>query len=76
MWGKDITEAVLRADPGALIVDTRKTGRPDLVALAYGLYKKSECEAVVIISNPVVTQKVVFGLESRRVPAFGAIFDS
>ncbi|KAH8800122.1 hypothetical protein DL96DRAFT_863515 [Flagelloscypha sp. PMI_526] len=34
------------------------------------------CEAVVIISNQKVTQKVVYGLESRGVPAYGAIFDS
>lgn len=34
------------------------------------------CEAVVIISNQKVTEKVVYGLESRGVPAYGAIFDS
>ena len=75
-WGADIAQAVLRADPGAIIVDTRKTGRPDLVALAYAAYKESGAEAVVIISNPKVTQNVVYGMESRGVPAFGAIFDS
>lgn len=75
-WGIETTLTILRADPGALIVDTHKTGRPDLVALAYGLYMGTRCEAAVIISNPVVTKKVVFGLESRRIPIFGAIFDS
>ncbi|KAK5651721.1 hypothetical protein OQA88_11790 [Cercophora sp. LCS_1] len=35
-----------------------------------------QCEAVVIISNQKVTKKVVYGLESRGVPTFGAIFDS
>ncbi|KAK1756743.1 hypothetical protein QBC47DRAFT_459453 [Echria macrotheca] len=35
-----------------------------------------QCEAVVIISNQKVTKKVVYGLESRGVPAYGAIFDS
>lgn len=34
------------------------------------------CEAVVILSNQKVTQKVVYGLESRGIPAYGAIFDS
>jgi len=35
-----------------------------------------QCEAVVIISNQKVTKKVVYGLESRGVPTYGAIFDS
>jgi len=40
--------------------------------------KKSvgQCEAVVVISNQKVTEKIVYGLESRGVPAYGAIFDS
>jgi hypothetical protein len=33
-------------------------------------------EAVVVISNQKVTKKVVYGLETRGVPAYGAIFDS
>jgi ribosomal protein L14E/L6E/L27E len=33
-------------------------------------------EAVVVISNQRVTRKVVYGLETRGVPAYGAIFDS
>ncbi|KAK4185602.1 putative NRPS-like enzyme [Podospora australis] len=35
-----------------------------------------QCEAVVIISNQRLTEKVVYGLESRGVPAYGALFDS
>ncbi|KAK3995695.1 putative NRPS-like enzyme [Cladorrhinum sp. PSN332] len=35
-----------------------------------------KCEAVVIISNQRLTEKVVYGLESRGVPAYGALFDS
>jgi hypothetical protein len=34
------------------------------------------CEGVVVISNQRVTKKVVYGLESRGVAAYGAIFDS
>ncbi|KAL1844191.1 hypothetical protein VTJ49DRAFT_3847 [Mycothermus thermophilus] len=63
-----------------------KGNRPDLVGLAYRVWEdgkevvkgegKRRAEAVVIISNQKVTEKVVYGLESRGVPAFGAIFDS
>ncbi|KAF1343639.1 hypothetical protein BDV97DRAFT_364773 [Delphinella strobiligena] len=75
-FGDDIVQAVFQADPEALIVDTKKTGRGNLLALAYSVFKDSGAEATVIISNPKVTKKVVYGLESRGVPAYGAIFDS
>ncbi|KAK4443214.1 hypothetical protein QBC34DRAFT_478199 [Podospora aff. communis PSN243] len=38
--------------------------------------RDGKCEAVVVISNQRVTQKVVYGLETRGVAAYGAIFDS
>ncbi|PSK36687.1 hypothetical protein B9Z65_1870 [Elsinoe australis] len=75
-YGQGIIKSVFRSDPNAVIVDTKKTGRPDLLALAYGMLVASECEAAVVISNPSVTRKVVYGLETRGVPAFGPIFDS
>ncbi|KAL8377964.1 hypothetical protein RB595_008584 [Gaeumannomyces hyphopodioides] len=99
-FGKGVVDTVLRADPDAIIHDTRRQGRPDLVAMAYRMYEASgrvdtaglglddgrrrgrdgrplgKCEAVVIISNQRVTRKVVYGLETRGVPAYGAIFDS
>ena len=68
---------VLTADRNAVIYDTSKGGgRPDIVKMAYSLYVKSDAEAVVIISNPKLTYKVVYGLESRGIPAYGAIWDS
>lgn len=63
-------------DQNSMIVDSAKTGRPDLLALTYALYAEAQAEAVVIISNPNVTNEVVYGLEKRGIPAFGAIFDS
>ncbi|WQF88431.1 Putative ferredoxin-NADP reductase (FNR), nucleotide-binding domain-containing protein [Colletotrichum destructivum] len=120
-YGQAVIDALYRADPGAVIIDTQKTGRPDLVAVAYRIWDGSRrralglaqddetkakttttmttntmqttmttttttttrsgrrtgpCEAVVIISNQKVTRKVVYGLESRGIPAYGAIFDS
>jgi hypothetical protein len=37
---------------------------------------RRKAEAVVVISNQRVTKKVVYGLEARGMPAYGAIFDS
>ena len=36
----------------------------------------SEYEAVFVVSNQKVTEKVVYALERRGVPAFGPVFDS
>ncbi|KAI9816999.1 MAG: hypothetical protein M1826_001695 [Phylliscum demangeonii] len=75
-FGEDIHNAVLAADPQAIIHNTRTQGRPDVVALAYTLYAESGAEAVVVISNPALTKKVVYGMESRGVPAYGPLWDS
>ncbi|KAI9675187.1 MAG: hypothetical protein M1829_003547 [Trizodia sp. TS-e1964] len=75
-FGKEIIEEIHKADPKAVIHCTRTMGKPDLVAMTYRLYKESDAEAVVIISNPPLTRKVIYGMESRGIPAYGAIFDS
>ena len=75
-FGSEITKAVVEADPEAVIHNTRTMGKPDMVALAYRLYVESQAEAVVVISNPTLTKKVVYGMESRGVPAYGPIWDS
>ncbi|KAL8830425.1 MAG: hypothetical protein Q9170_005739 [Blastenia crenularia] len=75
-YGENIMETVCKADPDAMIINTRASGRPDMVALAYHLYVQSNAEAVFIISNPSLTRKVVYGMESRGIPAYGPIWDS
>jgi hypothetical protein len=86
-FGREVVELVYRTDPEAVVIDTRKVGaRPDLVKLAYRVCEegrevvkgegRKRGEAVVVISNQKVTKKVVYGLETRGVPAYGAIFDS
>ncbi|KAF7503083.1 hypothetical protein GJ744_004330 [Endocarpon pusillum] len=78
-YAKTIIDEVFVADPAALIFDTKamdRNNRPDLLKLAYGLYKESNAEAVFVISNQKVTEKLVYGLESRGVPTFAPIFDS
>jgi len=75
-YGENILEAVGQADPQAMIINTRATGRPDMVGLAYHLYLESKAEAVFVLSNASLTRKVVYGMESRGIPAFGPVFDS
>ncbi len=47
-----------------------------MVKLTYRLVREFNAEAVVIISNESLTRKVVYGMMSRGIPAFGAIWDS
>ncbi|KAI5117004.1 hypothetical protein M0805_006934 [Coniferiporia weirii] len=75
-FGDKLVDEVITASPDAVIYDTRKYGRPDMVKLSYRLYREFDAEAVFIISNQRLTQKVVYGLMSRGIPAFGAIWDS
>ncbi|KAF3911415.1 hypothetical protein ABW20_dc0103423 [Dactylellina cionopaga] len=75
-FGNEIVDGVLAADPNAIIWDTRAKGKPDMVKMVWGLVQESKAEAVVIISNPALTKKVVYGMESRGVAAYGAIWDS
>ncbi|KAI5786314.1 hypothetical protein FPQ18DRAFT_394000 [Pyronema domesticum] len=60
---------------GFFVPSSNSRDRPDFFRMAYGLYIQAHAEAV-IISNPAPTHRVVYGLESREVPAFGAIWDS
>lgn len=75
-YGPKIVGAVQKADPDAIIWNTRTQGRPDMVAMTWALVSESNAEAVFVISNPKVTRKVVYGMNSRGIPAYGAIFDS
>jgi hypothetical protein len=75
-YGNEVVGEILRVQPNAVIWDTDKDGKPDLSALAYEAYKNSGAEAVICIANKKVTWKVVYEMESRGIPAFGAIWDS
>ncbi|EIW59229.1 nonribosomal peptide synthetase 12 [Trametes versicolor FP-101664 SS1] len=75
-FGDKFVDSILEKSPGAVIYDTRKHGKPDMVKLTYRLVKEFDAEAVCIISNQKLTQKVVYGMMSRGIPAFGAIWDS
>lgn len=75
-FGQTLNDWVLEVNPNAVIINTRETGRPDLVRMTYELYRECNAEAVFVISNPKLTRKLVYGMESRGIPAYGPIWDS
>ena len=75
-YGDKLVDEILEAEPNALIWDTNENGRPDLVQLAYDAVQAFDAEAVIVISNKKLTWQVVYGMESRGIPAYGAIWDS
>ncbi|KAF4308163.1 AMP-dependent synthetase/ligase [Botryosphaeria dothidea] len=75
-FGSQIVKEVYDTDPNAVIHNTRTMGKPDMVAISYRLYRELDAEAVCIISNRKLTEKVVYAMESRGIPAYGAIWDS
>ena len=75
-YGESIMELVAQSDPDAMIINTRASGRPDMIALTYHLFLKFKAEAVFVISNSSTTRKIVYNMESRGVPAYGPIWDS
>lgn len=75
-YGDALVDEILAAQPDVLIWDTDEHGKPDMVQLAYTAYKAFDAEAVICISNQKLTRQVVYGLESRGIPAYGAIWDS
>ncbi|KAF2653587.1 hypothetical protein K491DRAFT_577455, partial [Lophiostoma macrostomum CBS 122681] len=75
-FGAGLIAQVESVDPDAVVIDTDELGRPDLVQVAWKCYCEIGAEAVFVLSNERVTRRVVYGLESRGVPAFGPIWDS
>ena len=75
-YGQNVFDIVHQLDANPTVLDTTETGRQDMLPLVIRLAKDFEAEAVCVISNPLVTRRLVFECESRGVPAFGPIFDS
>lgn len=75
-YGDALVEEILEVQPDAIVWDTDSAGKPDLVTLAYQAGLSSGAEAVICISNKKTTWHVVEELETRGIPAFGAIWDS
>lgn len=75
-YGPRTLELVKRMDPEPLIIDTSQNGRRDMLPEVLKIVKAFKAEAVIVISNPGFTEKIVYELESRGIPAYGPIFDS
>lgn len=75
-FGERLVGDILAHQPDALLWDTARDGKPDMLRLAYQAYREFDAEAVICISNRPLTWQVVHGLEQRGIPAFGAIWDS
>ncbi|KAJ2898600.1 Adenylate-forming reductase [Zalerion maritima] len=75
-FGRPIIDSITEKVPDAVIHDTKVLGRPDLVKMAFNMAAQKGAEVVIIIANEKITKKVVYGLETRGVPAYGAIWDS
>ena len=75
-YGDALVDEILEVEPNALIWDTDEKGRPDLTQLAHAAVKEFDAEAVIVIANQKLTRQVVSGMESRGIPAYGAIWDS
>ena len=73
---RDIIATIQTSIPDAVIHNTKKLGRPDLVKMGYNLAKDFGAKAVIIIANEKTTKKVVYGLNTRGVTAHGAIWNS
>ena len=75
-YGDALVDKIMAVQPNAIIWDTVKYGKPDMMKLAYAAYKNFRAEAVICIANQKLTREVVYGMESRGIPAYGAIWDS
>ncbi|KAK9774036.1 hypothetical protein SCAR479_09376 [Seiridium cardinale] len=69
-------DLVHKMDPDPLVIDTNISGRVDMLEDVLRLHEEFKAEAVCVISNPMVTKKLVNDLEKRGVYAYGPIFDS
>lgn len=75
-YGEELVKEIWDSCPNTTIYDTSVLGKPDMVAQTYSRFMKTGAEAVIVIANQKLTRKVVYGMESRGIPAFGAIWDS
>lgn len=75
-YGQGVLDLVRQMDENPIVLDTDQTGRVDMVPIIAHQFKEFDAEAVCVISNPVLTGRIVHELESRGFPAFGPIFDS
>ncbi|MDA8747790.1 hypothetical protein N9M66_06225 [Litoreibacter sp.] len=75
-YGDALVDEIEANTENPLIWDTDARGKPDLSQLALQAVRETGAEAVIVISNQKLTQKVIYDMESQGIPAYGAIWDS
>ncbi|CAG8887235.1 unnamed protein product [Penicillium egyptiacum] len=75
-YGQDVIDLVHKMGPDPIIFDTSRDGRVDMLPVVRQQVKEFKAEAVFVISNPKMTQDIVYEFESQGIPAYGPIFDS
>ena len=75
-YGDALVDEVAAIQPHAVIWDTTRNGKPDLLRLALDACADFDAEAVFVVSNKAATLQLVDDLERRGIPAFGPIWDS
>ncbi|RDW81841.1 hypothetical protein BP6252_02953 [Coleophoma cylindrospora] len=75
-YGSEIGDIVTALGKNAYIHNTSTMGRPSTLPIVLQQYKETGSEAVIVISNPKLTLRLVQDLEHMGVPAFGPIWDS
>lgn len=68
-------ETTRGVDTDPKIFDSR-SGRPDVALEARRLAHVEDVEAVMVVSNPKVTNEVVHECKGAGLAAYGAVFDS
>ncbi|KAM3067563.1 hypothetical protein ACMFMF_009562 [Clarireedia jacksonii] len=75
-YGDEIGGIIKGLGKSAYIHNTSTMGRPNTLPLVLQQYRDTNSEAVIVISNPKLTIKLVQDLEYLGIPAFGPIWDS
>ena len=75
-YGPSVLDWLSLLDPHAVVIDTDRWGRQDMLPIAWDLALEHGAEAVFVVSRPNVVRHLVFEFESRGVPAYGPLFDS
>ncbi|KAJ5482155.1 hypothetical protein N7475_000967 [Penicillium sp. IBT 31633x] len=75
-YGQEVIDLVHKMGPDPIIFDTSRDGRVDMLPVVRQQVKEFKAEAVFVISNPTMTQDIVYEFESQGIPAYGPIFDS
>jgi NAD(P)H-flavin reductase len=75
-YGPEIGAIISALGQSAYIHNTSMMGRPSMLPQVLRQVQETGSEAVIVISNPKMTIKLVQDLECMGVPAFGPIWDS